>query len=99
MELQMGNNSGKLVFLLAGLALGALLGMATALMIAPQSGSETRRMIRDRGQELRDRALDTVDDTRDRISHTVNDTRNQAQELAHTARDNASATAHRAVRK
>jgi gas vesicle protein len=96
METRMRNWPLNVVFLLGGIVIGSLLSSVATLMLAPRSGEETRRIIRDRGQELRDRALDTVDDTRDRIADTVDEARYQAQGLAHMARENASTGAQRA---
>jgi gas vesicle protein len=41
---------------LAGLFVGALVGAAAALLLAPQSGEETRTLIHDKGIELGQRA-------------------------------------------
>lgn len=41
---------------LAGLFVGALVGAATALLLAPQSGEETRTLIHDKGVELGEKA-------------------------------------------
>lgn len=41
---------------IAGFLVGALAGAAAALLLAPQSGEETRIMIRDKGIELGERA-------------------------------------------
>lgn len=41
---------------LAGLLVGALVGAAAALLLAPQSGEETRTLIHDKGVELGHRA-------------------------------------------
>jgi gas vesicle protein len=43
---------------IAGFLVGALAGAAAALLLAPQSGEETRVMLRDRGIELGHRAED-----------------------------------------
>lgn len=40
----------------AGFLVGALVGAAAALLMAPQSGEETRTLIRDKGIELGHRA-------------------------------------------
>jgi gas vesicle protein len=41
---------------IAGFLVGALVGAAAAFLLAPQSGEETRTMIRERGVELGQRA-------------------------------------------
>ncbi len=45
----------------AGLLLGGLAGAAAMLLLAPQSGEETRTQIRQTGIELRDQTAEAVD--------------------------------------
>lgn len=45
-----------------GLLLGALIGAGVALLVAPQSGEETRRLIRRRAKRLAADTQDRVDD-------------------------------------
>jgi gas vesicle protein len=40
----------------AGIVIGGLVGAALALLLAPQSGEETRAQIRDKSLEIKDRA-------------------------------------------
>lgn len=54
----------RLVALGAGLALGALIGAATALLLAPQSGEETREDIARSTRAIRERAGDAWDELR-----------------------------------
>jgi len=51
----MGDNTYSGDFL-AGFVVGALVGAAAALLLAPQSGEDTRTYIRDKGIELGERA-------------------------------------------
>lgn len=51
----------------AGLLLGALIGAGVALMLAPQSGEDTRRLLRRRAKKLAADAQDRFDDIKDRI--------------------------------
>jgi gas vesicle protein len=44
----------------AGLVIGGLVGAALALLLAPQSGEETRAQIRDKSLEYKDRAEEGV---------------------------------------
>ena len=48
---------------LVGVLLGGIAGAVTMLLLAPQSGKDTRRQIQKRGIELRDRMNEMVDNT------------------------------------
>jgi gas vesicle protein len=50
-----------------GLILGALIGAGVALLLAPQSGEETRRLLRRRAKKLAADAQDRYEDVKDRI--------------------------------
>jgi gas vesicle protein len=56
----MADNSGDLGSFLAGFVIGGLIGAGVALLMAPQSGEETRAIITDKSIELRDRAVETA---------------------------------------
>jgi gas vesicle protein len=47
---------------LAGLGIGLAIGVAGAMLLAPRSGAETRRALRNRGQKLGNRARDAWED-------------------------------------
>lgn len=75
----MSNKDESLAFI-AGFVIGGLVGAATALLLAPQSGVETRAQIREKGIELKGRAEDIAEETRRRVeevsaepntSHTI----------------------------
>ena len=51
---------------LAGLVLGGLVGAAMAMLMAPASGPETRRQIREKSLELRAQAEQQVEEARKR---------------------------------
>lgn len=51
----------------AGLVIGALVGAGVALLFAPQSGADTRRMIRRRAKTLAHEAQDGYDGVKDRL--------------------------------
>jgi gas vesicle protein len=65
----------------AGLIVGGLVGAAVALLLAPQSGEETRTVIRDRGIELKDRAYEVGTDAFTRAEKALEDAR-QATDVA-----------------
>lgn len=48
--------------ILAGLLIGGLAGAGAMLLLAPQSGKETRSLIQHKTLELRDRTVETVDE-------------------------------------
>jgi len=50
----------------AGVLIGGLVGAATALLLAPQTGEETRKVIGKTSEEWRDRAQDVLEDARER---------------------------------
>lgn len=60
------NNEGAAFF--AGLVIGGLVGAALALLLAPQSGEETRAQIRDRSLEYKDRAEERILEARQRAT-------------------------------
>jgi len=63
-EYQNGSRMGSV---LAGLLIGAAAGAAAMLLLAPQSGRDTRKQIREKGIELRDRTTGMVDDAMDQV--------------------------------
>ena len=65
----------------SGFIIGGLVGAAVALLLAPQSGEETRELIRDRSIELRDQATQYADDTRLRAEEIAKDAMTTAEDL------------------
>ena len=57
-------NSSQVGGLVAAFAVGALLGAGIALLYAPQSGKETRKLIADKSRQLKGRARDTLKDAK-----------------------------------
>jgi gas vesicle protein len=55
-EEQSSPRSGFTIF-----AVGALIGAGVALLYAPQSGKETRKLLAKKAKQLRDKAQDTVE--------------------------------------
>lgn len=48
---------------LVGMLVGGLAGAVTMLLLAPQSGKDTRKQLQEKGIELRDRTNEILDDT------------------------------------
>ena len=61
-----GGGAGLRTFA-AGLLIGALVGAGVALLMAPQSGEETRRALARRARRLAEDARDRYDDVRHQL--------------------------------
>lgn len=57
--------------MLLSFVLGGVVGAAVALLLAPQSGRETRMRIRDLTGDVREKAMDYVEDVKDKVTSTV----------------------------
>ena len=55
-----------------GMLIGGLAGAVTMLLLAPQSGKDTRMQIQEKGLELRDRTNEIVEDTLAQVRLNVN---------------------------
>ncbi len=65
------NNGGEFGAFLAGFVIGGLVGAAAALILAPQSGSETRSKISDRSQDLREAGGQRIHQVRESADHYI----------------------------
>lgn len=79
--------SNNIFGVVAGMLIGGLAGALTMLMLAPQSGKDTRTQLREKGIELRDRATGIVEDVMTQVrsdgSRIAMGGRQKAQELLH----------------
>jgi gas vesicle protein len=82
---------------LVGMLVGGLAGAVTMLLLAPQSGKDTRIQIRKKGIELRDRTTEMMEDTVAKIRSNANkitfDLRNYGQGFAAERSDHVSEAA------
>ena len=87
-----------------GILIGGLAGAVTMLLLAPQSGKETRHQLQQKSIELRDRTSEIVEDTMaqirssvDKISHDgrekIKELKQHGQELAAEQLDHVSEAA------
>jgi len=83
---------------LVGFIVGGLTGAVVALLFAPQSGEETRALIKDKSIELRDRAASSAEDVIARAEAAAAEARARAEELAKEVRERGK-SALEAVRK
>lgn len=72
---------------LVGFIVGGLSGAVVALLFAPQSGEETRTLIRDKSVELRDKAQVSAEEAIARAEAAAADARARADDLARQLRE------------
>jgi gas vesicle protein len=72
-------NSGVLFF--AGLMTGGLVGASLAILLAPQSGEEIRRQIRDKSLELKDQAAEGLAEAGQRAQAQADAWQEKGQEV------------------
>ena len=80
---------------LVGFIVGGLTGAITALLFAPQSGEETRTLIKDKAIELKDQTSETVGETITKAEKAAKDAVKRAEVLLEDAKKKASAIAEK----
>jgi gas vesicle protein len=70
----------------AGLFIGLLAGTVLAMIGAPQSGEETRDLLRAKAREAADRTRDTAGDISQTVSGTTNDLLERGRSIVDQAR-------------
>ena len=66
-------NSSDIGAFLAGFIIGGLVGAAAALILAPQSGQETRSQIASQGSHLREAGTERMHDYRERAEQVAHE--------------------------
>lgn len=76
---------------LAGALFGGLVGAGAMLLLAPQSGKQTREQIQLKGMELREQATEAVDDavaqTRSKVRKITTDVSDKAKEIQQSGQE------------
>ena len=70
---------------LLGFIVGGLTGAVASLLLAPQSGSQTRSMLKDKAIELGDQVSTTAEDTRAKAEAVLADARARAETITSEA--------------
>lgn len=85
----MNEHESDLGSFLAGFVIGALVGAATALILAPQSGQTTREQLTGFGSDLRDAGSERIDQARHSADSYGREYRDKATSLFSDARSRA----------
>lgn len=85
----MSDNDNDFTTFLAGFLIGGLVGAGVSLILAPQSGQETRKYIADKSIELKTTAQETAEEARQRAEEAAKHARARAEEAAHLAKERA----------
>lgn len=85
----MASDSDEFGAFLVGFIVGGLTGAVVSLLFAPQSGEETRALIRDKSIEIRDMASQSAEDALARAEAAAAEARARADELTKIARTRA----------
>jgi gas vesicle protein len=64
-----GSNTTPITGYLTAVAVGAVVGAGIALLYAPCSGKETRKLLKRRAGQLKDKATDAIEDAKETIQH------------------------------
>jgi gas vesicle protein len=83
----MSEDGGEFGAFMAGFVIGGLVGAATALLMAPQSGAETRAQIAARSDELKRAGSEQIHHYSDVAGTTIRETSEQVQERARIVLD------------
>lgn len=81
------DNFGTFLF---GFLLGGITGAVVALLYAPQSGDETRAVIKEKAIELADKTGDTLEETYAQAEKAANDAVAKAQDMIKAAQEKTS---------
>jgi gas vesicle protein len=75
------SNQNSVLSFLAGLVTGSLVGVSLALLLAPQSGAETRGQIKDKSVALRDGTVESFTEAGHRAQAQVAAWQEKGQEV------------------
>ncbi len=85
----MADNNGDFGAFFSGFIIGGLVGAAFALILAPQSGEETRALMREKGGDLKERGEASWHEAQERAKHAAEDAKARAVEVATDVRSKA----------
>ncbi len=77
---------------LVGFIMGGITGAVASLLLAPQSGEETRTVIKEKAIELKDKSADTAEETLHKAEKVAADAVEKTKTLVKTTADKAAET-------
>jgi gas vesicle protein len=83
----------------AGLVIGGMMGAVLALLMAPQSGQQTRDQLRHASVEIKEHASETLAEAREKAEAITADARRRAEEILNDARKHAEEITSEALKK
>ncbi|MGB8215232.1 MAG: YtxH domain-containing protein [Anaerolineales bacterium] len=81
------SDSDNFGMFLVGFVVGGVAGAVAALLLAPQSGEETRTLIKDKSIELRDMAAEQADVFATRAGEVTTEARTRGKKLVDSAKE------------
>lgn len=91
----MSTKTNKTGSFLTGVLFGSLVGGTVALLFAPQSGEETRTVIKEKSLEIKDKAVETGEEIRHKAEEVAQKTRARIEEAAEATKEQAQELQHR----
>lgn len=85
----MSDNGNDIGAFLAGFVIGGLVGAATAIILAPQSGEETRAQISAKSIELRQAGEERIQEYRQLAESAVDEARGRVEETTGAVQERA----------
>ena len=77
----MSGNRQSAGWLVGSLMVGAVVGAVAALLVAPQSGMQTRTMIKEKGSEVKDKIVIGAGETKVKAQQAVVGLRDRAEKI------------------
>ena len=91
----MSENGSDFGAFMAGFVIGGLVGAATALILAPQSGAETRAQIATKGEELRHASEEQIHTAQARVHETSSHVQERARIVLDEGKGKVDAARHK----
>ena len=82
----MSEKKNGVLYLVGGILIGGLIGAGVAMLTAPQSGMQTRTMIKEKSVDIKNKVAVGAGETRERAGKALTDLRGRAEEVVRNMR-------------